>query len=284
MDEVAVYATALSAGQVLTHYVRRAWSGEGTPVELPLVASDANGDPLVFSVTGLPPGLSLDSATGVISGTLTRASVGTHAVTAAVSDGFASSTQSFTWIVTHVNHAPVLSNPGARNWRVGVALSLSLSAVDSDGDPLTFTATGLPANLSLDAQSGVISGTPAAASVGVHQVTATVTDGELTAAQTFTWSIVEGKQAPVLTNPGPQVNVDATGYAAAVRADGAVAYWRLGMGRGRWRRIRPGLSAVTLSGRHGSKQERWLMARPRCCSTADWVPERGESGRHWPGT
>ena len=72
MDEVALYAAPLSATQVARHYVMRLANGIDMPVELALVASDGNGDVLTFSATGLPPGLTIAPATGLIAGTLTK--------------------------------------------------------------------------------------------------------------------------------------------------------------------------------------------------------------------
>ena len=54
-------------------------------------------------------------------------------------------------------------------------ISLDAGATDADGDPLTYAATGLPAGLSIDTSSGLISGTLSSSSAGVHNVTVTVT-------------------------------------------------------------------------------------------------------------
>jgi hypothetical protein len=75
-------------------------------VSLPLAGSDPDGNPLTYSATNLPPGAGINASTGVISGTLTFASAGSYAVTATVSDGTLSASQSFTWTVTNVNRAP----------------------------------------------------------------------------------------------------------------------------------------------------------------------------------
>jgi hypothetical protein len=91
---------ALTPAQVAAHYNLGAVGDAPTVVALQLVASDGDGDALIYGATGLPPGLTLDATTGVIAGTLTRASVGTYAVTATVSDGTVTIAQSFAWSVT----------------------------------------------------------------------------------------------------------------------------------------------------------------------------------------
>jgi hypothetical protein len=67
----------------------------GQPVTLQLVGSDPQSQPLTYSATGLPPGLSVMASTGFISGTGTTA--GTYNVTARANDGTLSATQQFTW-------------------------------------------------------------------------------------------------------------------------------------------------------------------------------------------
>src|SRR5215204_923140 len=69
----------------------------GQPTSLQLQGFDSQ--PITFSATGLPPGLSLMTSTGYISGTGTTA--GTYTVTARASDGVLSSAaQTFTWTMT----------------------------------------------------------------------------------------------------------------------------------------------------------------------------------------
>jgi hypothetical protein len=65
---------------------------------LDLVVSDADGSPRQFTHTGLPVGLTLNSATGRITGT--PAAAGTHNVTVFVNDGLVTVSRSFTWTVT----------------------------------------------------------------------------------------------------------------------------------------------------------------------------------------
>ena len=78
-------------------YVANKTSRIGQFDTLQLVGSDVNGGTLNYSATGLPPGLSINTATGLISGT--PSARGTYTVTVAVSDGLLSTSRTFTWLV-----------------------------------------------------------------------------------------------------------------------------------------------------------------------------------------
>ena len=74
---------------------------EGAVISFDANASDANpGDTLTYSATNLPDGISINSSTGVVSGTLSGTSSGNYAVVLTVSDGTLTDTDSFTWTVT----------------------------------------------------------------------------------------------------------------------------------------------------------------------------------------
>jgi hypothetical protein len=70
----------------------------GTAVAIPMSATDADGDALTYSASGLPTGVTIAPTTGNISGTPTKA--GIYAVSVTVSDGRASVSQPFTWTLT----------------------------------------------------------------------------------------------------------------------------------------------------------------------------------------
>ncbi|MFC1433924.1 putative Ig domain-containing protein [Streptacidiphilus sp. N1-3] len=81
-----------------------------------------------------------------------------------------------------------VTNPGSRTATVGTATSLQLAASDTAGGTLRWTATGLPAGLSLNATTGLISGTPTTAGSSSVTVTASDSTGP-TGSASFTWTV-----------------------------------------------------------------------------------------------
>lgn len=75
--------------------------------------SDPNGDVLVYSASGLPPGLAIAPSTGVIGGTLDFASAGSYTVLVRATDpGGASVAQAFAWEVTDTPQGDALFQDG----------------------------------------------------------------------------------------------------------------------------------------------------------------------------
>ncbi len=101
-----------------------------------------------------------------------------------------------------------VNNPGSQSGTVGTATSLQITATDSaSGQTLTYSASGLPAGLSINSSSGLISGTPTTAATYSVTVTATDTTGASGSAS-FTWTISSSgggggcTAAQLLGNPG----------------------------------------------------------------------------------
>jgi hypothetical protein len=77
-------------------------SAKGKALTLQLAGSDPDGTPVLYSASGLPPGVLLTMSTGFIAGIPTT--VGTYLVTVKVSDGVLSKSVSFTWTVSGDAH------------------------------------------------------------------------------------------------------------------------------------------------------------------------------------
>jgi len=108
-----------------------------------------------------------------------------------------------------------VTNPGTQTGTVGTAASLQISASDSaSGQTLTYSATGLPAGLSISS-SGLISGTPTASGSNSVVVTATDTTGAKGTAS-FTWT-VNAATGNTVTVTTPAAQTGTVGTAASLQ-------------------------------------------------------------------
>lgn len=174
-DEVAV----ISPGEQYARVLPQA-------VSIQLRAQDSAGNPLTYTAAGLPPGVTLDPATGLISGTVTADYSGMVTVTATDSAG-ASASVSFAWSAE--NDFSVTS-PGTQQTEPSTTVSVRVPFREPDkGATDTFSATGLPPGLTLNPGTGVISGTTSA-TIASYTVTVTGQDSDgTTSTITFTWRV-----------------------------------------------------------------------------------------------
>ncbi len=265
---------------------------EGDIVSLDANASDADLDTLTYSATGLPDGVSIDSGTGVISGTLSTTSSGTHNVTVTVSDAIDTDADTFTWTVANANQPPVFSTDIVDQFDdEGDVVSLDANASDADLDTLTYSATGLPGGVSIDPGTGVISGTLSTSSSGVHAITITVSDGTDTDTDTFLWSVTNTNQAPVFSTDiadqsdteGDTVSLDADAsdgdlqtltYSATGLPDGVSIDSGTGVISGTLSGTSSGVHNVTITVTDGTATDTdtfvWTVAEPVTGSALDF--------------
>jgi subtilase family serine protease len=145
-------------------------STAGSPLSLQLQASDTgSGSTLSYSATGLPPGLVINSGTGLISGTPNTA--GNYTVTATATDGTsASGSTIFTWVIQ-----ALVTAPGAPTGVSAVAGNASVvvswtAPVSNGGSPITAytiapspacpACTGMTTTALSSTVSGLTNGTP----------------------------------------------------------------------------------------------------------------------------
>ncbi|WP_433893652.1 putative Ig domain-containing protein [Streptomyces sp. CA-111067] len=122
--------------------------------------------------------------------------------------GTPNGTAAFTNGSTGGGNTVTVTSPGNQSTKVNTAVSLQIHASDSaSGQSLTYSATGLPAGLSINASSGLISGTPTA--TGTSSVTVTAKDSTNASGSTsFSWAVTTSgggggcTAGQILTNPG----------------------------------------------------------------------------------
>jgi hypothetical protein len=157
---------------------------EGSLLTFTATASDADGDPLTFSLDGAPSGASIDPITGVFSWTPADGPA-THTFRVVVSDGTLSAEEEIT--VTVANVAPSVGTiTGLPIAPVPVNTTVSLSVGFTDPGVLdTHTAvinwgngstTG--GNVAQGAGSGTVTGSHTYTVAGIYRVTVTVTDND----------------------------------------------------------------------------------------------------------
>jgi cytochrome c peroxidase len=118
------------------------------------------------------------------------------------------------------NLPPVVSSPGNQTTAAGTVVSLQLSAIDPEGATVTFSATGLPAGLSIDT-AGRITGTPSAAAMATVTVNAADPAGNR-GSVSFSWTVSGGGATRVNLAAGKAATQSSTGYSgvASRAADG----------------------------------------------------------------
>jgi hypothetical protein len=119
-----------------------------------------------------------------------------------------------------------VTGPGNQSTAAGTAASLQIHASDSaSGQTLTYSATGLPAGLSINSSTGLISGTPTAA--GTSNVTVSAADSTGASGSTsFTWTVTSsggggcGTTNLALNKTATASSLENAGFTAGAAVDG----------------------------------------------------------------
>jgi len=148
----------------------------GAPYSATVTVSGGTA-PHTFAVSNgsLPVGLSLNTSTGVISGTPTSSASQTFTIRATdIHSCLGTRTYTVTPLCTPISITPTTAAPGM----VGAAYSQTLSATGGTAPYSAWTVTSgtLPTGLTLNATTGVISGTPTATASPATNITVRVND------------------------------------------------------------------------------------------------------------
>jgi large repetitive protein len=190
-----VNAAATGAGQTFTLVVNEVPSITSTNSATFTTGTNgtftvtANGFPApTFAQSGtLPSGLSFNTSTGVLSGTPLAGTGGSYSLQfTPMNSAGAGTAQPFTLIVLQ---APAITSANAATFTVGTAGSFNVTAT---GFPApTFTESGaLPAGVTFNDTTGLLSGTPDAGTAGTYTLTLTAMNGvDTDVTQTFTLTV-----------------------------------------------------------------------------------------------
>ena len=126
-------------------------------------------------------------------------------------------------LTNSTNAVPVLQAIANRTGVRGASVNFTIPAADPDNDVLAFSATGLPAGLTLDAAGGTITGVIDAAAASANAVAVTVGDGRDTVTTAFVWNVLaQDNTVPAVTAPA-DVTVEATAVMTPVSLGAASA-------------------------------------------------------------
>ncbi|NCX47857.1 MAG: hypothetical protein EBW82_04455, partial [Verrucomicrobia bacterium] len=114
--------------------------------------------------------------------------------------------------------APVISSAATATGTVGTAFSYQMVA---SGSPTSYSATGLPAGLTINATSGLISGTPTAAATSAVTLNATNTGGSGTKTLTITVAAAPVVVVPVISSAATASGTVGTAFSYQVVASGS---------------------------------------------------------------
>lgn len=195
-DEV-IYLSLLPLGARPIH--------AGHELVVPVKASYNGNQPLTYAAQPLPTGATFDGR--LFRWTPSAAQAGPYAVSVSVTDGAHTDAKSLTMTVI-INHPPALYPIEDRSVAVTPwshpTVQFTVTGSDPDGDPLTYSATHLPAGATFVGQT--FTWTPTDVRQEPQQVTFTVSDGELSDERVVTITVV--------TLPTAPANLVATGVAS----------------------------------------------------------------------
>ncbi len=148
-------------------------------------AITTTGSATSYSASPLPGGLTFNTTTGILSGTPTLGGTYTVSISASNTGG----TGSASLVITVSTASPIISSATTASGTKGQFFSYQITA---SNQPTLFGANGLPAGLSVNTATGLISGTPTTG--GSFSVALTAKNGIGTGSATLTLTIATPAQ------------------------------------------------------------------------------------------
>ncbi len=161
-------------------------------------STDLDNDILAYQV--IKPSWIIVSSAGLLNGTPANNNVGLNDLEIKVTDGKITITKTSKINVANVNDKPVIQTASLNNATQGQLYAFQITALDIDGDKLTFELIKKPDWLNIDKDTGQMTGTPANSNVGLNDLEVKVTDGALSDAKNYTLSVANVNDAPQITS------------------------------------------------------------------------------------
>jgi GDSL-like Lipase/Acylhydrolase family/Bacterial Ig-like domain (group 3)/Putative Ig domain len=219
-----VINAGLSDGEMSTPYAGFLWATGGTA-------------PYTWSVTSgsLPAGLTLDSSSGIVSGTPTGTGTSDFTVTATDSSSPALTATASESIAVDAIPALAIQTTALPDPTVGQQYQATLEATGGDA-PYTWSVSSgtLPGGLSLDPSTGDLTGTPTASGPSTFTIAATDSSSSsgTTVTATFTVNVASATSTLAATSPQLPSGTQGTGYAGTLTSTGGTGpvYWSIESG------------------------------------------------------
>ncbi len=220
---ITISPATLTAGAVGTAYSQAFTATGGTaPYTWTLVTPPSN---IGTGGGTLPPGLTLNGTTGAVTGTPTTA--GTYTFTVQATDSTQATGQQAVSLTIAAAAPLSITTTTLPNGTVGTAYSQTVAATGGV-TPYTWTSSGLPPGLTINASSGAITGTPT--TIGSTTVTVTVTDSAKTAAnKSFTFQIGPAVAPLTITTTSLPNGAVGTAYSQTVAATGGTTPYKFAL-------------------------------------------------------
>jgi hypothetical protein len=148
-------------------------------------ATSPNNAIFAYQLLDAPPSMQIDAVSGLISWIPQENDVGMHNVSVKVPDGDLFDTQTFVLEVLSVNDPPVFTSIPGTDAKAGEKYNYDADAVDPDSSNLTYSLIISPPGMAVDTSSGLISWTPGVLQAGSHNIIIEVSDGNLSALQSY---------------------------------------------------------------------------------------------------
>ncbi|GAB5404689.1 MAG: hypothetical protein Aurels2KO_29200 [Aureliella sp.] len=190
--------------------------------EYDIEADDDDLDVLAYALLDSPSGMSIHPDHGTLRWTPADDQRGEHSVQVQVTDPDGTTdTQSFEVTVSRFGGPPRITSIAPVEAAVGQGYLYSVEAVDSEGDPLTYSLLTAPEGMTIVEDTGEVSWTPGATQLGEQDVVIQVSDGVGgTTTQAFRIAVAEGlaNLPPTITTTAPRFAAVGSTYSYRVAA------------------------------------------------------------------